>query len=141
MTAKLTGTMQFGPKASGMMPGETVYTTVGLREQYNKIHAKVTADTSNLRKHIIVGVSAPLTEKPSDCSKVSVAKTTTSRTRTWRWPSSTWPVGGPAGQRHPRFQDPAQHRTNQDPVDPAEVRRPERPEGSPGDDAATTTGQ
>ncbi|MCT1641455.1 MULTISPECIES: hypothetical protein [Dietzia] len=81
MTQDKAGTMQFGPEAAGMIPNETVYAAVGLREQHNKMDAKVTltkvtSDTGPLGKWITLGVSAPLTENPSDCSTVPVAKTT-----------------------------------------------------------------
>ncbi|MDV8001455.1 SipW-dependent-type signal peptide-containing protein [Rhodococcus sp. IEGM 1408] len=80
MTAETAGTMQFGPKATGMMPGESVYATVGLKEQHNKMDANVTltkvnADSKALGKWITVGVSAPLATKPTTCVGVAPVKT------------------------------------------------------------------
>ncbi|MEW1937985.1 SipW-dependent-type signal peptide-containing protein [Dietzia maris] len=80
MTDKTAGTMNFGPKATGMMPGETVYTAVGLREQFNKMDAQITltkvnGDNGALGKWVSLGVSAPLDTKPADCSTVTPAKT------------------------------------------------------------------
>ncbi|MDN4507596.1 SipW-dependent-type signal peptide-containing protein [Dietzia maris] len=80
MTADEAGTMQFGPKATGMMPNETVHALVGLREQHEKMDAKITltkvnGDNGDLGKWITVGVSAPLTDKPADCATVPAART------------------------------------------------------------------
>ncbi|MBB0992564.1 hypothetical protein BFG51_00775 [Dietzia alimentaria] len=80
MTADQAGTMNFGPTATGMMPGETVYTTVGLREEFDKMDAQITltkvnGDSGALGKWVSLGVSAPLDAKPADCSAVPAAKT------------------------------------------------------------------
>lgn len=76
ITDKTAGTMEFGPKANGMMPGDTVYAMVGLKEQHAKMDAKVTltkvtADTSALRDLVSVKVSQPTATKPGSCADVT----------------------------------------------------------------------
>ncbi|MVZ89994.1 hypothetical protein GQF49_05800 [Microbacter sp. ANSKLAB05] len=75
------GTMNFGSKATGMMPGDTVHALVGLREQFDKMDSevtltKVTGGSTELGKWITVGVSEPQTTKPEDCATVQPATTT-----------------------------------------------------------------
>ena len=70
MTDDTAGTMEFGDKATGLMPGDSVYTLVGLREQFDKMDAevtltKVTADESALKDLISVRVSQPVAEQPT----------------------------------------------------------------------------
>lgn len=76
MTADKAGTMNFGNKATGLMPGDSVYAMVGLKEQFDKMDAKVsltkvTADDSVLKDLISVRVSQPTAEQPSSCADAS----------------------------------------------------------------------
>lgn len=76
MTADKAGTMNFGNKATGLMPGDSVYAMVGLKEQFNKMNAdvtltKVTADDSALKDYISVRVSQPTAEKPVSCENAT----------------------------------------------------------------------
>ena len=73
MTQKTAGTMQFGEKATGLTPGDSVYALVGLQEEFKKMDAevtltKVTADDSVLKDYISVRVSQPAAEKPESCA-------------------------------------------------------------------------
>lgn len=73
MTPDKAGPMDFGTEATGLMPGDSVYAMVGLKEQFDKMDAKVsltkvTADDSVLKDLISVRVSQPTAEKPSSCA-------------------------------------------------------------------------